>query len=198
MLVVGLIGLIYIVMHFATGKGLTLNFIIFIFLILNVFLYNTPQKFVNAVRDNMKLASNVMIQFPFYGGIMGVMASSGLTGVLAAGLIKIASPDTVYWLSYVSASIVNLFVPSQGGQWIVQGPILIETAQAFNAHIPTIVTAFMLGDEATNLIQPLYIIPALALVDMKLKQAWGFMAFIWFMWFLATTIGLLVLPMILL
>lgn len=196
MWIVGIAGLIYIVYHFAQGESLSLNFIIFIFLIINVFLYHTPQLFVDAIRENMSLASNVMIQFPFYGGIMGIMASSGLTGVLASGLITIASEHTIYWFSYVSASIVNLFVPSQGGQIIVQGPILITAAKAFHAHIPTIISAFMFGDEATNLIQPLYIIPALALVDMKLKDAWGFMAFIWFCWFIATTVGLIVLPMI--
>ncbi|WP_316860727.1 TIGR00366 family protein [uncultured Cohaesibacter sp.] len=195
--VFSLIGLIYIVYHFATGNGLSLNFIIFIFLIADLILYKTPKKFVDAVKHNMVLAANVMIQFPFYGGIMGVMAKTGLTGVLANGLIVMASETTIYWASYVSASIVNLFVPSQGGQWIVQGPILVEAAKAFDAHMPSIVTAFMLGDEATNLIQPLYIIPALALVDIELKKVWGFMAFIWFMWFVATSIGLIVLPMIL-
>ena len=192
-----LIGVVYVVFHFATGNGLSLNFIIFLFLLADLILYKTPKRFVDAVKDNMHLAANVMIQFPFYGGIMGVMASSGLTGVLASGLVFLSTEKTIYWASYLSASIVNLFVPSQGGQWIVQGPILVEAAQSFNAHMPSIVTAFMLGDEATNLIQPLYIIPALALVDIKLKKVWGFMAFIWFMWFVATTIGLIALPMIL-
>lgn len=192
-----LIGLAYIVYHFVTGNGLTLNFIIFLFLIADFILYKTPKRFVDAVKENMHLSANIMIQFPFYGGIMGVMASSGLTGVIANGLIFLANDVTIYWVSYLSASIVNLFVPSQGGQWIVQGPILVEAASAFNAHMPSIVTAFMLGDEATNLIQPLYIIPALALVDIKLKKVWGFMAFIWFMWFIVTTVGLIVLPLIL-
>lgn len=192
-----LTGLAYIIYHFVGGKGLTLNLIIFIFLISDFILYKTPKRFVDAVKENMHLASNIMIQFPFYGGIMGIMASSGLTGVLASGLVVLANERTIYWASYMSASIVNLFVPSQGGQWIVQGPILVEAAQSFNAHMPSIVTAFMLGDEATNLIQPLYIIPALALVDIKLKKVWGFMAFIWFIWFIVTTIGLIVLPMLL-
>jgi short-chain fatty acids transporter len=157
-------------------------------------LYKTPIAFVNAIQENMSLATQVMIQFPFYGGIMGIMASSGLTQVLADGLIGIANGQTIYMFSYLSASIVNLFVPSQGGQWIVQGPVLTQAAQALNAHIPTIATSFMLGDEATNLLQPLYIIPALALVKMELKDAWGMMAFIWFGWFIVTSIALLILP----
>ncbi len=199
MWLVGLASVVYIVYHFATkGMDLNLNFIIFIFLTLDFFLYGTPLKFVKAVKENVVHAAAILIQFPFYGGIMGMMASSGLTLVLSNALIHIATKDTFYALSYISASIVNLFVPSQGGQWMVQGPVLVDAAQALGAHIPTVVTGFMLGDEATNLIQPLYIIPALALVDMKLKDAWGLMAFIWFMWFVVTVIGLIALPMILL
>jgi short-chain fatty acids transporter len=198
MMILVLASLIYIVMHFVGGGSLTLNMVIFIFLTLAMTLYNTPISFVNAIRENMPLATQVMIQFPFYGGIMGIMASSGLTQVLANGLIGIASEHTIYMFTYLSASFVNLFVPSQGGQWIVQGPVLTEAAQALHAHIPSIATAFMLGDEATNLLQPLYIIPALALVKMELKDAWGLMAFIWFGWTIVTIAALLILPGILL
>ena len=198
MYVMGLACIVYIVYHFTT-KGvadLNLNFIIFIFLTVDIFLYGTPLKFVKAVHDNVVHAAAILIQFPFYGGIMGMMASSGLTLVLSNALLSISSTQTFYMLSYWSASFINLFVPSQGGQWMVQGPVLVDAAQKLGAHIPTVVTAFMLGDEATNLIQPLYIIPALALVDMKLKNAWGLMAFIWFLWFIVTSIGLIVFPMI--
>jgi len=194
MLILVAVGLIYIVMHFMNGGGLTLNLVIFIFLVLAMLLYRTPISFISAIQENMPLATQVMIQFPFYGGIMGIMASSGLTQVLADGLIGIATERTIYVFSYLSASIVNLFVPSQGGQWIVQGPVLTEAAQALNAHIPSIATSFMLGDEATNLLQPLYIIPALALVKMELKDAWGMMAFIWFCWTIVTVACLLILP----
>lgn len=200
MIIIGLAGLVVIGYSIATKgviKSLNFNFIIFLFLTLNTFLYNTPKKFVTAFKDSMKPATQVMMQFPFYGGIMGMMSGSGLTGVMANGLIQIATPKTMPFFSYLSASIVNLFVPSQGGQWIIQGPILTEAAQSVNAHMPTIINAFVYGDEATNLIQPLYIIPALSLVGMKLKNVWGFMAFIWFAWFIVTSIGLLVLPGIL-
>ncbi len=197
MLILGVAGLTVIVYSFMTKgviKSLNFNFVIFLFLTLNTFLYNTPIKFVTAFKDAMAPAAQVMMQFPFYGGIMGIMSGSGLTGVIAAGLIAVATPATMPFFAYLSASIVNLFVPSQGGQWIIQGPILVEAAQSMNAHIPTIVNAFILGDEATNLIQPLYVIPALSLVGMKLKNVWGFMAFIWFIWTLVTCAGLLILP----
>ena len=58
-----------------------------------------------------------------------------------------------------------------------------------------VINAFVYGDEATNLLQPLYVIPALSVVGMKLKDVWGFMAFIWVFWLVITTIGLYVIPM---
>jgi short-chain fatty acids transporter len=178
-------------------KSLDFNFVIFLFLTLNAFLYNTPVKFVGAFKDMMRPAAEVMLQFPFYGGIMGVMTASGLGKVLAGLLIKIATVDTIYAWSFLSACFLNLFIPSQGGQWIVQGPILTEAALALKANMPLVFNAFVHGDEATNLIQPLYVIPALALVGMKLKEVWGFMAFICVFWMAIVTVGFLVLPKIL-
>ena len=178
-------------------KSLDFNFVIFLFLTLNAFLYNTPKKFVDAFKDTMRSASEVMLQFPFYGGIMGMMMASGLGKVLADFLIRIASQDTIYMYSFLSAAFVNLFIPSQGGQWIVQGPILMEAGKAMNANLPLIMNAFVAGDEVTNLLQPLYVIPALALVGMKLKEVWGFMAFICTFWIVIASIGFVVLPKIL-
>jgi short-chain fatty acids transporter len=81
-----------------------------------------------------------------------------------------------------------LFIPSQGGQSIVQGPLIVDAAQSLHANIPHVVNGFVYGDEATNLLQPLYVIPALSVVGMKLKDVWGFMAFIWSFWTVITII----------
>jgi len=200
MLIIGAAGLFVIgdsIMKKGIMKSLDFNFVIFLFLTLNAFLYNTPKKFVDAFKDTMRSASEVMLQFPFYGGIMGMMMASGLGKVLADLLIRIASQDTIYMYSFLSAAFVNLFIPSQGGQWIVQGPILMEAGKAMNANLPLIMNAFVAGDEVTNLLQPLYVIPALALVGMKLKEVWGFMAFICTFWLVIASIGFVVLPKIL-
>jgi len=200
MLLLGVAGII-VIGSSIISKGflhsLNFNFVIFMFLVLNIFLYGTPAKFTGAFSDTIKSAAPVMLQFPFYSGIMGLMGASGLATIMANAMISSATPATMPLFAYWSASIVNLFVPSQGGQWIIQGPILVDAAQSVGAHIPTVVNAFVLGDEATNLIQPLYVIPALSLVGMKLKSVWGFMAFIWFVWAIVTSVGLLVLPSIL-
>ncbi len=197
MMLIGIAGLVNIIFTFMKSGflgSLSLNFVIFIFLTANFMLYNTPEKFIAAYRENLGLATDVMIQFPFYGGIQGMMSDSGLGQIIVGGMCQFATAYTLPVISYISASIVNLFIPSQGGQWIVQGPILVDAAIRLDANIPHVVNAFVFGDEATNLLQPLYVIPALSVVGMKLKDVWGYMAFIWLFWCIVTIIGLLAVP----
>jgi short-chain fatty acids transporter len=193
--IAGLANIINTIMHKGLLGSLSLNFVIFIFLTANFLLYNTPAKFISSYRENLSLATDVMIQFPFYGGISGMMTDSGLGVVIVGGFTSMATAQTLPIFSYLSASIVNLFIPSQGGQWIVQGSIIMDAALALKANIPHVVNAFVYGDEATNLLQPLYVIPALAVVNMKLKDVWGYMAFIWIFWFVVTIVGLYFIPM---
>lgn len=201
MWLVGAAGVVAIAHEFIT-KGflgaLSLNFIIFFFLILNCFLYPTPTAFVGAHKDSMHLATEVMIQFPFYAGIAGIMSESGLAAIVVTAIVGFATAKSLPIWAYISASVVNLFIPSQGGQFIVQGPLLVDAAQQLGADVMTVIKAFVYGDEATNLLQPLYIIPALALVNVKLKDVWGIMAFVWFFWTVFTILGFAIVPGILL
>ncbi|MDD7015773.1 MAG: TIGR00366 family protein, partial [Firmicutes bacterium] len=201
MWLVGAAGVVAIAHEFIT-KGflgaLSLNFIIFFFLILNCFLYPTPTAFVGAHKDSMHLATEVMIQFPFYAGIAGIMSESGLAAIVVTAIVGFATAKSLPIWAYISASVVNLFIPSQGGQFIVQGPLLVDAAQQLGADVMTVINAFVYGDEATNLLQPLYIIPALALVNVKLKDVWGIMAFVWFFWTVFTILGFAIVPGILL
>lgn len=144
----------------------------------------------------MPLATEVMVQFPFYSGISGIMSESGLAAMIAGWIAEVSTQRTMPLFSYISASIVNLFIPSQGGQWIVQGPVLTDAAQQVGANMVYVANAFVYGDEATNLLQPLYVIHALAVVWMKLKDVWGFMAFIWAFWCVITSLRLYFIPLI--
>ncbi len=197
MYIVAAIGLIYVFWSFFTVgflKSLNLNFMIFLFISLDAIVYNTPRKFIAAIRDSMALATDVMIQFPFYGAIMGMMSTSGLGTMIIDGLSGVATTQTMPLITYISACILNLFIPSQGGQFIVQAPIIIPLALDKGCYIPDILNAFVYGDEATNLLQPLYLIPALAVVNVPLKKVWGYCAYIFVIMFIITCIGLLTLP----
>ncbi len=197
MWVVAIVGLVYIAYSFVTKgflKSLDLNFMIFLFITLDCIVYNTPRKFISAIKESMFLATDVMIQFPFYGAIMGMMTSSGLGTMMVNGLSSFTTNTTMPLVTYISACILNLFIPSQGGQFVVQGPIILPLALEKGNSIPDILNAFVYGDEATNLLQPLYLIPALAVVNTPLKKVWGYCAYIFVIIFVITCIGLLVLP----
>ncbi len=194
-LILSVLCTIYVVYYFATnGINMTTNFIIFLFFTLCTWVYPSPISLMKAVAGNIGSIPQTIIQFPMYGAIMQMMASSGLTTIVANGLISVASVKTLPLLTYLSASFINLFVPSQGGQWAIQGPIVAQAASVLGAHQGLIADAFMLGDEGTNLLQPFYVIPALSVLGMKLKDIYGYMMFMWVIWFVITCVCLYILP----
>ncbi len=178
--------------------SLNINLVIFAFLGVNCLLFPQPKQFLNAHKGSIVLATEVMIQFPFYGGIMQVMyVEGGIGTVLINAIVSISTARTLPVWTFLSACLVNLFVPSQGGQFTVQGPLIVAAVQQIDgASLVNCLNAFVYGDECTNLIQPLYMIPALAVVGMKLKDVWGFMAFMCIFWIGMVILGLLFLPML--
>lgn len=200
MWIVGALIFIYIIYSFAT-KGffgtLNMNMVIFMFVGINCFLFPQPHSWIEAHSDSMHLATDVMLQFPFYGAIMGMMyVEGGLGSVIVNAIVSVANAQTMPIFSFLSASIVNLFIPSQGGQFTVQGPLIVEAVNSIEgANLVNCLNAFVFGDECTNLLQPLYVIPALSVVGMKLKDVWGFMAFICVFWLVITCLGLYFIPM---
>jgi len=190
----------YIIYSFAT-KGflgsLNMNFVIFLFVGINCFLYPQPHQWIEAHMNSMHLATDVMLQFPFYGAIMGMMyIEGGLGSVLVNAIVSVANAQTMPIFAFLSACLVNLFIPSQGGQFTVQGPLIVAAAKAIpGTNLVNCLNAFVYGDECTNLLQPLYVIPALSVVGMKLKDVWGFMAFICVFWIIIVCFGLYFIPM---
>ncbi len=200
MWVTGAFIFIYIIYSVAT-KGLlgalNMNLVIFMFVGINCFLFPEPHQWIEAHKNSMHLATDVMLQFPFYGAIMGMMyVENGLGAVLINGMVSVANAQTLPIFSFLSACVVNLFVPSQGGQFTVQGPLIVAAAsQIEGSSLVNCLNAFVYGDECTNLLQPLYVIPALSVVGMKLKDVWGFMAFICVFWVVIVCAGLYFIPM---
>lgn len=191
----------YMVYSFAT-KGflgsLNMNFVIFMFVGINSILFPQPRQWMNAHMASAHLATDVMLQFPFYGGIMGMMyVEGGLGSVIVSAIVSVASAQSLPVFVFLSACIVNIFIPSQGGQFTVQGPLIVGAVNGIEgANLFNCLNAFVYGDECTNLIQPLYMIPALAVVGMKLRDVWGFMAFICVFWVVVACLGLYFVPMI--
>ncbi len=173
-LIIGILGLVYIVYFFSQGGKLGLNIVIFIFMILGILLHGTPINYVKAITDAIKTTGGIALQFPFYAGIMGMMIHSGLAATISQGFVNISNPTTFPFFTYLSAGIVNLFVPSGGGQWVVQGPIVMPAAQALGVSLDKAAMAIAWGDAWTNMIQPFWALPLLGIAKLGIRDIMGY------------------------
>ena len=150
-----LMGIIYIVYHFATkGFDLDINMVNAIFLITGIVMHGNFANYINAIKNAIGGVSGVVFQFPLYAGIMGMIKYSGLVSILATAIVSISTNFTFPVMTFLSAALINLFVPSGGGQWAVQGPIAVESAKLMNANIIKTALAVGYGNTWTNMFQP--------------------------------------------
>ena len=149
---------------------ITPNFINLFLLGLGILLHKNLNHFLKGVNQAISGASGILIQFPLYFGIMGIMNSSGLVGVFSDFFVSISNSTTFPIFAFISAGIVNVFVPSGGGQWGVQGPIVIEAASQLNVPYWKAVLALAYGDQLTNMLQPFWALPLLGITGLKAKD----------------------------
>lgn len=174
--VIGLLGIFYIVFAFGT-KGfaaLDINMVNFIFLFVGILLYGNIANYVRAVGAAAGGTAGIIFQFPFYAGIMGMIKYSGLFAILAEGIVAISNASTFYFWTFISAAIVNMFVPSGGGQWTVQGPIAVESAKMMDANMIKTCLMVAYGNTWTNMFQPFWAIALLGITGLKAKDLMGY------------------------
>ncbi|MGW8123707.1 short-chain fatty acid transporter [Roseivirga echinicomitans] len=147
-----------------------LNYINFFFFGLAVLLHGSFAKFLSAIEEAIGGSAGIIIQFPLYAGIMGIMKYSGLGALFSQGFMEISTATTLPIFTFFSAAIVNIFVPSGGGQWAVQGPIVTEAAQNLGASVPKTIMALSYGDQLTNMLQPFWALPLLGITKLKAKD----------------------------
>jgi short-chain fatty acids transporter len=151
-----------------SGKqSLNLNTVILLLFGLSFALHRHSTALQAAVADGLGETAGVVLQFPLYGALMGMMQDSGLAVRLSESLLAIATPGTFLPLAFLSAGALNVLVPSGGGQWAVQAPVLIPVAQSLQADLGQMVIAFAWGDAWTNLIQPFWALPLLAITRVQ-------------------------------
>lgn len=173
-LLIGLCGMAYVAMHFIRGGNLDLNMINFFILFLGVLLLGTPMKYVEKVNEGVKTIGGIILQFPFYAGIMAIMHGSGLVESIAHVFVNISTAATLPLWGLVSSFVINFFAPSGGGHWVLQGPFMINAATALGASQAQTAMSVMLGNGWNDLVQPFWILPALALSKLKLKDIMGY------------------------
>ena len=161
------------------GGSLDLGIVIMIFLSLGLMLHGTPLAYVRAFGKAATGASGIILQFPFYAGIMGIITTAGSSGVslgsvISDACISISNPATYPLLTFLSAAVINVFVPSGGGQWAVQAPIMFPAGADLGVDPGLTGIAIAWGDAWTNLIQPFWALPALAIAKLSARDIMGF------------------------
>jgi len=169
-----------------------LNFINFLLLSFGILLHGSLAKFMRAVNSGITGVSGIVIQFPIYSGIMGIMKYSGLVILISDFFVSISTATSFPILTFFSAGLVNFFVPSGGGQWAVQGPIVVEAANALNIPIYKIIMALAYGDQITNMLQPFWALPLLGITQLKAKDILPYSFFALILGALIFIIGLLI------
>lgn len=167
------------------GAGaIGLNFVNTVFLTLGLILHRNLSEYVAAVTEGGKAVTGIILQFPLYSGIQGIMFGTGLAAAMSLWFVD-AAATTAIWLhvsatdtfpvaTFLSAGLVNFFVPSGGGQWIVQGPIMCGAATSLGSSIEQTIMAVSYGDQWTNMIQPFWAIPLMGLTGVNVRSFMGY------------------------
>jgi short-chain fatty acids transporter len=154
--------------------ALGLNVVNFGFLMIGLAIWTRPAYYRNRFGEASTAAAGIILLFPFFAGIQGIMASSGLAEMIANGLVDVASETTFPVIAWLIGSVVNLFVPSGGGEWIVVGPSVIEAAQQLGVPVGKATMSYAVGDAYTNLLNPFWALPLLAITQIKAREMMGY------------------------
>ena len=173
-LLVGLTLATYLVLHFANGGTLTLDIVNWTFLALILLLVRNTFELIALIKNAASNVGEILLQFPLYAGIMGIMATTGLITIFSDWVVSIANPTTFGVLALLSAGVVNFFVPSGGGQFAVQSPVMLDAAERLGVDPAVAIMAIAYGDQWTNMIQPFWALPVLAIASLKMRDILGY------------------------
>jgi short-chain fatty acids transporter len=172
---ISIMGFSYIVFWFyGRGFDLDLNVLNFVLLFLAISLHDTPMRFLKSMERATRAAYGIIVQFPFYAGIQGMLASSGLAAIVFGWMTSTATEFTFPVRIYIDAALVNLFVPTSGGIWEIQGSLVVKAAQGLNVSMPRAINAFTAGEVISNVIQPFWALPLLGICGLSMRDIMGY------------------------
>ena len=171
-MVIGIPGLIWCIKLYAAQgmNGLTINNFNFTMLMLGIVLCGTPERFSKACIASVSAVWGVIIQFPLYAGIFGIIVNTGLATVISDAFMAISTTKTFPFVAYVYSAVLNMAVPSGGSKFVIECPYLIDVAAKLNVSVPKLLVAYTYGDQTTNIIQPFWALPYLTLCHIDFKK----------------------------
>ncbi len=189
-LIVFIGGLIWLIWHFSTkGLDLNLNVVNFAMLMLGILFHWRPWSFLKATEDAGKAVWGIVIQFPFYAGILGLFKFTLLSTVFTQAFVAISTPQTFPLFVYWYGGILNYLIPSGGGEWAVVAPYIIPAAKQLGVGMGTTVVTFAWADMMTDMIQPFWAIAMLAVARLHFRDIMGYLLMVFFVYFIITSLA---------
>ena len=190
----GLMGIAYVVNFFIQGGSLNLNILIFIFVVLGILAHGTLINYTKAVSKGAVTAAGIILQYPFYAGIMGVMHGSGLVNWISDILLKMATYQTFEMYCYLSSLIISVFIPSAGGHWVVQAPFMLPAAAKLGVEPWKVAMGVAWGESIWNIVCPFWALPLLAIANISIRDLIGFSVLLFFIGNVVAITGILLFP----
>ncbi len=174
--IIALTGIALTINAFVTQglDALDLNVLNFGFIALGLALYTSPIDYLREFYEAVESSAGIILQFPFYAGIIGIMTGTGLVDTITEFLLSIATPATYPVIAWITAGVLNVFVPSAGGEWTIIGGPMMEAGQQLGVENGQTIMAYAVGDAHTNLMQPFWAIPLLAITGMRARDMFGY------------------------
>lgn len=167
-----------------------LNYVNFMLFGAGLLAFQSLGSFIRAITIALNGAVEIILQFPFYAGILGMMKYSGLLLIFSEGMVALSSSSTFPLFSFLSAALVNFFIPSGGGQWAIQGPIIMDAAHKLGLDQANMVMVFSYGDQLSNMLQPFWALPLLAITGVPAKEILKYTAYFFFVGLLVFGFGI--------
>jgi len=174
---VAALGLVYVVLTLVQKGGLAaldLNLFNFTFLMVGLLLHQTPRAFLKAVAASVPATADVLIQFPFYAGIFGLISKTVLSARLEQLFVALSTKETFPLLVAFYSAALGLFVPSGGGKWVIEAPYVMAAAKTFHVHLGWTVQIYNAAEALPNLLNPFWMLPLMGILSVRARELAGY------------------------
>lgn len=154
--------------------ALDLNTYNLIFITVGMLFHWRPKRFLRAVVQSVPATGGVLIQFPFYAVIFGMIIGTGITKWLADLFVSITTPGTYPLLVAFYSAILGVFIPSGGSKWVLEAPYVLQAAAQHQVHLGWVVQIYNAAEALPNLLNPFWMLPLLGILHLKARDLVGY------------------------